>query len=185
MRKIVLVVVILVVSFLFVGWVKLPLDFDDVYARRVADFGADNAVLVKLTLYVRGTTRHERLGLSRIISGPYRFEVCTSNATHQDLTLKTATLARVVGGRLLPVDAKFNIDGNWVVLVQGVDRICITDLPSLDIKIESDQFYCVDLTFDLRENEQVERTCLQFDHDISHHKATLWELFIVFKFYAA
>ena len=178
-----MLIVMLALSFLFVAFVKLPLDFDSVYARDAFDFGADRAG--KLTLSARGKTRHERLGLFRIISEPYRFKVCTRNATHQDLTLKKASLARVVGGQLMPVDAEFNIDGNWIVLVPGVDRICITDLLSLDIKVESDEFYCVDLTFDLREDEQVERKCLRFDHDISHHKVTLWELFIGFLIYSA
>jgi hypothetical protein len=175
-RPYVVLIVLLVFSALFIGWVKLPLDFDDVYARRWSDFAADNEVLVKLRLRATGVTRHERLGLSRHISGPYRFEVCTSNTIQQDLALKMASLARVVEGQLIPVDAEFNIDGNWV----GVDRVCITDLLSLDIdiEVELDEFYCVDLTYDLGTDEHVERTCFRFDHDISHYKVTLWELFI-------
>ena len=76
----------------------------------------------------------------------------------------------------MPVDAEFNIDSNWVVLVQGVDRICITDFLVLDVEIEPEEFYCIDLTFDLREDEKVQRTCFRLKREAGTFRSTILEI---------
>ena len=98
------------------------------------------------------------------------------------LTLKMARLARVVEGQLIPVDAEFNIDANWIKAnpspVPGEYLTCANDLLVLDVEIESEEIYCVDLTFDLRGEEKVERTCFRFDRAVGSGKATLGELLL-------
>jgi hypothetical protein len=178
-RRYVVLTVILVFCALFVGWVEVPQDFDEVFPSRVGDRAGE------LRVFASGPTRYRRLGLSRKNSGPYSFSVCSSNATRQNLTLKMASLIRVVQGQDVPVDAEFNIDRKWIEFNPrlrardpSLDMYCMNELLVLDVKIESQEIYCVDLTFDLREVEQVERKCLLFERDISHYEVTLWNLFI-------
>lgn len=185
-RRQVVLIVMLAFSFLFIALVPLPFDFDEVFPRPVGDLAGE------LRVFASGPTRYQSFGISRKNSGPYSFSVCSSNAIRQNLTLKMASLVRVMQGQHVPVDAEFNIDRTWTesypalevrypeikVRFPSLDMYCMTELLVLDVEIESQEIYCVDLTFDLREDEQVERRCLQFDRDIRHYKITLWNYFI-------
>lgn len=159
----------------FAAWVPLSWHFDTVHANRVSEFGANSEGTLRI--YANGKRRFEKLGRSVIITGPYRVDICTSNVIRQNVTLKKASLARVVEGQLIPVEAEFHLDSDWVRDTQ--DSLleeyiaCVRDILVLDIEVESREYYCIDLTFDLREEEQVERTCLRFLHDAGSSRATI------------
>ncbi len=92
-------------------------------------------------------------------------------------------------GQVKLVDAGFNLDPAWAKPYSGPEPEQHTrradDFLVLDVEIESQEIYCVDTSFDLREDERVEQTCLRFTRKFSGYRVTLWELFVGWFVYSA